>query len=473
MQPHPAGTSIVTGNVTTQVSRCPLCDKTVAPDPLGFYECSCGWGGPGDPLESARGLSRKITLVDRRWASALVRRDLARMAAGKWQPGQLGVVYTILLLLFSTIIYAIVAALLIGSATLTVIYVTQGAWVGVVVLGIIFLITVMSLFAGRRKIEGMTATRERFPRLFAALDEVSANMGAPVPHRVMLTPLAEAYIYEHHPLRRFFRRELVLGLGAGALPLLSEVELKAILAHELAHYGFGHVAFAAYYSRAEAALRNYVAMLLDAVGTQARSRQRVYTVTRRRASGVMGDPFSYFGSLIVRIVTLPLELVLIVFHLLRMAESRAAEFDVDRAAALVYGPQTFANGLMSMLVTERTLRGSFGSLRGEMAKHGERSFYAEMRRHYAELPPAVIYKLRIEAVRGFRSLEQTHPCTVDRLRAAYSVSFVPTTTPEAPVPAVSLLVPAGEADATSVERELTEQLFDMAATHGRRGGRRR
>jgi len=139
----------------------------------------------------------------------------------------------------------------------------------------------------------------------------------------------------------------------------------------------------------------------------------------------------------------------------------------------VYGPQTFANGLMSMLVTERTLRGSFGSLRGEMAKHGERSFYAEMRRHYAELPPAVICKLRIEAVRGFRSLEQTHPCTVDRLRAAYSVSFVPTTTPEAPVPAVSLLVPAGEADATSVERELTEQLFDMAATQGRRGGRRR
>src|SRR5579872_4949406 len=100
MQPHSVGTSVVTGNVTTQVSRCPLCDKPVAPDPLGFYECSCGWGGPDDPLESARGLSRKITLVDRRWASALVRRDLARMAAGKWQPGQLGVVYTILLLLF-------------------------------------------------------------------------------------------------------------------------------------------------------------------------------------------------------------------------------------------------------------------------------------------------------------------------------------------------------------------------------------
>jgi Zn-dependent protease with chaperone function len=395
------------------------------------------------------------------------------MAAGKWQPGQLGVVYTILLLLFSTIIYAIVAALLIGSAALTVMYVTQGAWVGVVVLGIIFLITVMSLFAGRRKIEGTTATRERFPRLFAALDDVSAKMGAPVPHRVVLTPLAEAYVYEHHPLHRFFRRELVLGLGAGALPLLSEVELKAILAHELAHYGFGHVAFAAYYGRAEAALRNFIGVLLDAVGAQARTRHRVYRITRRSASGVMGEPFSYFGSLIVRIVTLPLEIILIVFHLLRLAESRAMEFDVDRAAALAYGPQTFANGLMSLLVAARTIRGSFTSLRTEMAKHGERSFYAQMRLHYAELPPSVMYKLRIEAVRGFRTLEQTHPCTVDRLRAAYTVPFVPTATPEAPVPAVALLVPSGEADATSVERELTEQLFEMADTQGRRGGRRR
>lgn len=44
--------------------RCPLCGATVAPDPLGLYACSCGWGGPDDPLEHDRGLTKLATRGD-------------------------------------------------------------------------------------------------------------------------------------------------------------------------------------------------------------------------------------------------------------------------------------------------------------------------------------------------------------------------------------------------------------------------
>lgn len=393
------------------------------------------------------------------------------MAAGTWRPDYLGALYTALLLISSTIIYAIVAFLLVGSAALTVKYATEHAWLGVVVMAIIFLITVSSLFVARPKADGVTATRERFHALFAALDEVCAKVGASLPHRVVLLPTAEAYVFQHRPARRMFRREVVLALGAGALPLLRDVEVEAILAHEMARYGFGHIAFSRFYGRAEAALSNFIEAMLEAVGSQTSARQRMYF--RRSVRWSSGAGFAYVGALIVVIASLPVRLVLIVFHLIRMAESRAAEFDVDRAAALAYGPQAFGNGLTGLRVAANTIRGSFSSLRGEMSKRGERNFYAQLRRHYSELPPAIIYKLRIDGSREFRSLERTHPCIVDRLRAAYTVPYPMPDAQQPPVPAAALLTPAGEADATSLELALTDQLFDMAASQGKRRGRRR
>ncbi|HEX5441646.1 MAG TPA: hypothetical protein VFW76_12230 [Ktedonobacterales bacterium] len=65
-----------------------------------------------------------------------------------------------------------------------------------------------------------------------------------------------------------------------------------------------------------------------------------------------------------------------------------------RAAIHVYGPQVFINGLTGLLVAQRTFYKSGRALRGEMLRHNSGNFYAEMRRHYSELPPQVISQLR-------------------------------------------------------------------------------
>ncbi|HEU5346193.1 MAG TPA: hypothetical protein VFU60_17730 [Ktedonobacterales bacterium] len=66
-----------------EASRCPICGRPTPADQFGFVECACGWGGPGDPVESARGLSRRFTLLDRRLTTRIARRELARIARAK------------------------------------------------------------------------------------------------------------------------------------------------------------------------------------------------------------------------------------------------------------------------------------------------------------------------------------------------------------------------------------------------------
>jgi Zn-dependent protease with chaperone function len=387
--------------------------------------------------------------------ASLVAHRWWRIAGG----ASLGAGYVALLMFASTVVYLVIGALLMGSAALAVLYVLQSDWFGAGVCAVVTLVAVFSLFEGRSKLRGVEAPRDRFPALAAALDDVSQRVGAPVPHRVVLVPEASAFAFQRRPLRRLFRCELVMGLGAGALPLLSELDLKAILAHELAHYRHGHTAVHLYVWRAEQALRNFIGVLMDAFRVQRGPSRYV------RSSGQF---FTVLATLAVVIVMLPISLLLVVFHLLRLAESRSAEFEADRTAMRAFGSQAFVDGLTGLLVASNTMRGARQALYAEMREHQSNNFYAEMRRHYSELPAPVIAKLRIDAVREFRSLERTHPTTSDRPRAAYN-GGEQLSLPTGPArPAVELIVPAGASTADAVESELTAMLFTGAASRRRR-----
>lgn len=442
---------------------CPLCGKPVAPDALGLVECACGWAGADDPLESARGVSRLLTRLDRRFAARSAQADLRKMAAVGASLSRVSPLYTAVLLVASTVVYLMLVAIVAWLVSSVIIWSFEGAWIGVFIAVVLLALVAVSLYEGRPRLKGVTATRERFPTLFAALDEVSGRVRGPAPTRVVLLPSADIFVFQHRPLRRLFRRELVLGLGAGALPLLSDVDLKAILAHEIAHFGLKHTSLHRYYGRAEAVARGLMITMFEAVGAQTgRNHNRRYRYGRYvgGANGVV-----LLGTFIVWVISLPLRLVVVGFHLLRLAESRAAEFDVDRAAVRAYGPQAFADGLTGVIVASNTMRGAFSAIRSEMLRGGEGNFYAAMRRHYDQLPATIIAKLRLDATKDYRSLEHSHPTTPDRLRAAYLAGAAPS--PAATGPAVSLITPAGEPDAGAVELALTAMLI-TTDTRGRR-----
>src|SRR5690348_2274141 len=92
------------GIVPPQPKRCPLCGATVTPDPLGLYACSCGWGGPGDPLEHDRGLAKLLARADRSLANGQAQRDLRRLATRGDSASALNPLYMLALLLAATLI---------------------------------------------------------------------------------------------------------------------------------------------------------------------------------------------------------------------------------------------------------------------------------------------------------------------------------------------------------------------------------
>ncbi|HEX9058160.1 MAG TPA: M48 family metalloprotease, partial [Ktedonobacterales bacterium] len=272
-----------------------------------------------------------------------------------------------------------------------------------------------------------------------------ARVKAPAPHRVILVPGSAAYVYQHRPLHRFFRRELVMGLGVGMLAPLTIQDAKALMAHELAHYRRGDTFLHRHFWRAETALHRIIESLVE--GTASTDAGRPWW---GNSSTIV------YAKILVLVATLPISVLWWLVHLLRLAESRHAEFAADHLSARTYGAQAFINGLTGLAMASNTLRGAGASLRDEMLRRGERNIYGVLRDHYAALPANVLRDLRAQTVTGFRSLELTHPIRPDRLRAVSLVSHTDTPSDEMARPAMELLVPAGASDAEEIERALTE-----------------
>lgn len=424
----------------------------MSPDALGLYECVCGWGGPDDPLEHDRGLAKALAKMDRSLADSQAHRDLRRLATRGDSASSLNVLYLALLLLIATVTYVVVLAIIVLCLWLIVSTILDHTWLGAIVGGIILALIIGSLWPQRRSRKSVLVTRERFPALMAALDEVSQRVGVRIPKRVVLTPGDE------FDIMRMMRGGEILRIGAANLPLLSDVELKSLLTHELAHAHKGYTAFHRYSVQAEDLLREFVYGILEGVAGQSYGAMR-RTQRWVRGGGDLSSSVSFVGLVFTWTVMLPFRILWAGYHLLRLHESRMAEFAADRAAIHAYGPQAFINGLTGLLVSQRTLAKSWASLHREMLRHNSQNFYAEMRRHYSELPPNVVSQLRVEATTGFRTLSNSHPTTPDRLRAAYATLGALSPSPAPATPAHMLLATDGASNADAVEVELTKLLL--------------
>ena len=448
-----AGVASISGIVPPQPKRCPLCGATVAPDALGLYQCSCGWGGPGDPLEHDRGPAKFMAKLDRSLADGQAKRDLWRLTTRGDAANSLNILYLAMLLLTATIIYLAVLAIIALCVWLIISTALDHTWIGAIVGCILLVFIAGSLWPQRRRFKGIPVTRERFPALMSALDEVSQRTGVCVPKRIMLWP------GDDFSIGRRLTGSDILHIGVVNLPLLSDIEMKSLLAHELAHSYKGYTALHRYSAQAESLLHEFVYGIIEGVAGQSywsRPSKRRYF----RRGGDYSALFGVFGLVFTWTVMLPFRLLWSGYHLLRMHESRVAEFSADRAAIHAYGPQAFINGLTALGVARRTFYKNGNILRGEMARRNNQDFYAEMRHHYNELPPQVISQLRVESTIGFRTLANSHPTTPDRLRAAYATFGTLPPSPATTRPAYMLLTPAGATDAEAVEIELTKMLFN-------------
>lgn len=323
----------------------------MSPDALGLYVCVCGWGGPDDPLEHDRGLAKALAKMDRSLADGQAHRDLRRLATRGDSASSLNVLYLALLLLVATITYVVALAVFVLCLWLIVSSILNQTWIGTVVGGIILALIIFSLWPHRPSHRSIPVTRERFPALVAALvaalDEVSQRTGFHAPKQVLLWP------GDDFSIGRRLAGGDVLHIGAVNLPLLSDVELKSLLAHELAHSHKSYTALHRYCAQAERLMHEFVYGIIEGVAGQSYwappSKRRYF-----RRGGDYSAFIGVFGQIFTWTVMLPFRLLWSGYHLLRLRESRAAEFAADRAAIQAYGPHAFINGLTGLLVAQRT-----------------------------------------------------------------------------------------------------------------------
>lgn len=85
--------------------------------------------------------------------------------------------------------------------------------------------------------DGIEITRAEQPRLFAFLDRLADEAGAPRPHRVFLSGAVNAAVfYDLSLLNLVFPSRKNLEIGLGLVNVLSLGEFKAVCAHEFGHF---------------------------------------------------------------------------------------------------------------------------------------------------------------------------------------------------------------------------------------------
>src|SRR3954454_23198792 len=89
----------------------------------------------------------------------------------------------------------------------------------------------------RYTIEDIEVTAEEQPRLFAFINKLADEAGAPRAHRVFLSPRVNAAVfYDLNFLNLLFPSRKNLEIGLGLVNAVSLGELKAVLAHEFGHF---------------------------------------------------------------------------------------------------------------------------------------------------------------------------------------------------------------------------------------------
>ena len=110
---------------------------------------------------------------------------------------------------------------------------------GLVAVGLFFLFLVRALFKRHRVATEaqVELTRESAPTLFAFLERLCAELGAPRPYRVIVDHnVNAALVYDVSILSLIVPPKKQLLIGLGLVNVLNLSELKAVLAHEFGHF---------------------------------------------------------------------------------------------------------------------------------------------------------------------------------------------------------------------------------------------
>ena len=246
---------------------------------------------------------------------------------------------------------------------------------------------------------GIRLTPNDAPRFFAEVEKIRLAIGAPRLHEVLVTDAYNAAVAQVPRLGPFgwYRNYLIVGYPL--LAALTAAEARAVLAHEFAHLSRDHSRFTGWIYRVRRTWFQIAALLQD-------GQTNHVSVLSQFAKWYS----PYFGAY-------------------SMVLARRHEFEADRLAARLVGPEAMADALVALRLRERAVQADFWDVLSRQADTN------------SEVPTDVFTRLTAAACAGFDEaratswLEEdlraptdvgdTHPSLADRLAALTVDSVTP------------------------------------------------
>jgi Zn-dependent protease with chaperone function len=113
----------------------------------------------------------------------------------------------------------------------------------IIVLAIVVWILLKAVWVKFEEPSGYVLEKKRFPKLFAAIDDLRQQLKSLPIHQVILTPELNAAVVQTPRLGIFGWHKNSLIVGLELLLILSAEEMRAVLAHELGHLSGNHSRF--------------------------------------------------------------------------------------------------------------------------------------------------------------------------------------------------------------------------------------
>jgi Zn-dependent protease with chaperone function len=272
--------------------------------------------------------------------------------------------------------------------------------------------------------DSMLLPADRYGGLYAVVAEVGDLVMSPTPDEIRLTHEAACYAVELRSFAIHTDRKLVLVIGLPQLEVMSETELKVIVAHELAHFGGGDTRLGVFVYRFLETLRE----------------------AREDSDGLWWrwiDPVAWLAFLYFHF-----------FLLLSAPIRKHQEFRADGWSASAFGGDFAARTLLKDWLLERQFREAVSRFRHSIprnAPHGSGNVYRQFATLFQDLTPeGHEYLERRLAEEEQSTFWDSHPTT--RQRMANMRRYPPRDLPE-PVPSYRLLP-----DIEILERKLEEEL---------------
>lgn len=281
--------------------------------------------------------------------------------------------------------------------------------------------------ADRFEAPGPEVAERDQPRLFAAIREVAAAMGARMPQAVYLIPDVNAFVADVGGFMGIVGARRVMGIGVGLLSVDSLSQLKATVAHEFGHFHGGDTQLGGFLYRTRASIGRVIAAL--------------------GGSAILSKPFEWYGKL---------------FLWLTHAIARGQELAADAFSVRVAGKAAHVGGLKR--------EGVGGVLFGEFFRqevsplvdegYAPANAFEGFRRFLGNLGEDGVLRRVEEHLHGLKTDPyDTHPALSERI--AYAEALPDPGVPDDPRPAHELLE-----DREGVERALTRTILKSAAEGG-------